>query len=136
LPYEFVDRTVVSGRTYVYRLEVLRLDGAAEIIAEQTISVGGSAPRQLALHQNHPNPFNPSTSIRFDLPETAHVKLRIYDVGGRLVRSLVDESLLPEFYALTWDGRDEQSREVGSGVYFYRLDVGDRVLTRRLVLIR
>jgi hypothetical protein len=134
--FEFVDRTVVSGQSYVYRLEAVRMDGEAEILAEYAYSVGGTAPRHLALHQNHPNPFNPATSIRFDLPETAHVKLRIYDVGGRLVRSLVDENLIPESYALIWDGRDEQSREVGSGVYFYRLDVGDRVLTRRLVLIR
>ncbi len=89
-----------------------------------------------ALHQNHPNPFNPSTTITFSLRERGAVSLAIYDVAGRLVRVLIDDVMEAGPRDVTWDGRDNAGRGAASGVYFYRLEAGEFVETRKMVLLR
>ncbi|HER43764.1 MAG TPA: T9SS type A sorting domain-containing protein, partial [Candidatus Eisenbacteria bacterium] len=90
----------------------------------------------IRLGQNFPNPFNPSTTIAFDLPRRSRVNLSIYDVQGRPVRT-VSDGILPEGRReVVWDGRDEQGNVVSSGVYFYRLTSGDHSLTRKMVLLK
>ncbi len=86
--------------------------------------------------QNAPNPFNPVTMIRFDLPQEAEVRLAIYDVTGRLVAALVDEYLEAGELAHLWDGKDESGQAVKSGIYFARLDAGEFTATRKMVLLR
>ncbi len=104
-----------------------------------TAAVGGErAPlRHVVLEQNSPNPFNPSTDIRFVLPAPAAVSLRIYDDAGRLVRILIDEPAMPAGdHGLTWNGLDAGGAPVRSGVYFYELQVGGRIHTRKMVLLK
>ncbi len=96
----------------------------------------GVLPRKFALYQNAPNPFNPTTSITFDIPEKADVSLEVYDLLGRRVEMLVDEEMRAGSYRVTWDGRDASGREVPSGVYFYRIKAGDDVANRRMLLIK
>lgn len=103
-------------------------------------------PHAFALYANYPNPFNPSTSIEYALPQEAEVSLVIYDILGQAVRRLVvDQRQAAGFYRLAWDGRNGAGRAVGSGVYFYRLrvrgvsgDTGDThfVQTRKMTLIK
>ncbi len=89
------------------------------------------------LYQNAPNPFNPLTWIGFDLPEPGHVTLRIYDVNGRAVRTLIDGVCRSGRTTLTWDGRNEAGDPVGSGVYLYRLDAGRKTVdTRKMTILR
>jgi len=96
-----------------------------------------SAPTQFALHQNVPNPFNPTTVIRYDVPAGGGmVSLNVYDVAGRLVRTLIDGRQAAGVREVTWDGRDQSGRTVSSGVYFYRLVAGEYVQTRKMVLIK
>lgn len=83
-----------------------------------------------------PNPFNPRTTLRFDLPGSALVHLAIYDLRGRLVRSLVDEELMPGAHATTWDGRDDTGAHVASGTYLARIDAGAQPASTWLTLIR
>jgi flagellar hook assembly protein FlgD len=90
----------------------------------------------LALHQNRPNPFNPSTTISFTLPEKARATLSIYDVQGRLMRTLVDEIFGEGYRERIWDGRDAGGSQVGSGVYFCRLTAGNKTLTKKMVLLK
>jgi hypothetical protein len=95
------------------------------------------APARTALHPNVPNPFNPLTTIRFDLARPGRVELRIYDVAGHVVRTLVDGELpAGRGHAAGWNGQDDAGRRVASGVYFYRLAAGDFTSTRRLVLLK
>jgi hypothetical protein len=89
-----------------------------------------------AFHPGFPNPFHTSTSISYSLPRREHVRIQVYDVNGRLVRSLVDEERGAKAHVATWDGRDSQGREVSSGVYFVRFEAGDKVFTRRSVVLR
>jgi len=85
---------------------------------------------------NAPNPFNPSTTIRFTLPEAGHVTLAVYDVNGRLVRTLVGGPLAAGCHSVVWDGKDAMGRAVASGVYVYRLTAPQGVVTKRMVLVR
>jgi hypothetical protein len=103
-------------------------------------STGIDQPPTLAspvlLHAVHPNPFNPLTAIRFDLARGGSVRLAVYDVAGRLVRTLVAAELAPGCHETSWDGRDAAGRAVGSGNYFARLDAGGTNVTVRMSLIR
>jgi hypothetical protein len=90
-----------------------------------------------ALGHNFPNPFNPSTAIRYTVPSPGgKVKLTVYDLSGRKVRTLVEASKGPGEYLVTWHGLDDENRELGSGVYFYRLEVGETRLERKMVLLK
>jgi hypothetical protein len=89
-----------------------------------------------SLEQNQPNPFNPGTSIPFSLGAASVVKLAIYDCQGRCVRTLVAEAMQPGEHRVLWDGRDTNGRAVASGLYFCRLQAGDFITTRRMVLLR
>jgi hypothetical protein len=93
-------------------------------------------PRAFALAQNVPNPFNPVTTIAYDLPEAAEVTLAIFDVSGRCVRTLVRGRQPAGRHRAMWSGTDDAGRRVASGVYFYRLLAGANSATRKMVMLR
>jgi lysophospholipase L1-like esterase len=93
-------------------------------------------PKRTALYQNHPNPFNPMTKIRFDLEHEVHVRLSIYDIAGRRVRTLVDRHMTAGAYTEIWDGCNANGETVASGVYFYRLQAGAKNFTRKAVFLK
>jgi hypothetical protein len=99
-------------------------------------AVGGAPGLATTLHANHPNPFNPTTTIRYELAAAGNVRLRVFDAAGRLVRTLVDTSEGAGAHDVTFDGRDDNGRPVASGVYFYRLDAGTTTQTRKMVLLK
>jgi len=80
-----------------------------------------SLPREFALMQNYPNPFNPTTTVRYDLPTQSHVTLKVYDLLGREVNTVVDAQQEPGRYAITWDGKTSSGHSASSGVYLYSL---------------
>ncbi|UCG52718.1 MAG: T9SS type A sorting domain-containing protein [Candidatus Latescibacterota bacterium] len=130
--FSFCDRSVHRGRTYSYRVIVLE-SGEVATSFETTISV---PPLALALYQNLPNPFNRSTEIGFNLDKDAWVALSVYDVSGKLVQTLVSRPLIAGEHTEVWDGRDMNGNRVASGIYFYRLEVGNKSLNRKAVLLR
>jgi len=86
--------------------------------------------------RNHPNPFNPGTTIAFELPRDMRVSLRVYDVSGRLVDVLIDDQIVRQgSNAVDWRGRDLTGRLVPAGVYYYRLEAGDLVETKSMMLL-
>jgi hypothetical protein len=93
-------------------------------------------PPSFRLHPSAPNPFNPQTTLRFDLPEAGAATLSVYDVSGRLVRVLADGPFPAGSHEIAWDGRDERGRAAGSGIYLARLESGLHRASRRMVLIR
>jgi len=101
-----------------------------------------SVPKTFELSQNYPNPFNPTTTIKYSLSsvgdgaETLPTTLRIYNVLGEVVRTLVDEPRSPGIYYQVWDGKDDQGKEVASGIYFYRLKAGKFSETKKMVLLK
>jgi hypothetical protein len=101
-----------------------------------TINAVGVIPRSFALLQNFPNPFNPSTEIGFDLPENSNVSLIIYNVTGQQVRTLVSDVLKAGQHRITWDGRDDANRTVGTGLYIYTIQAGAHSATKKMLLMR
>jgi hypothetical protein len=100
------------------------------------VSETGAARGALRL-ANHPNPFNPRTTIRYEIPAPAVVELTIHDAGGRLVRRLLSEAFTgPGVHTITWDGTSDGGRPAASGVYHYRLEAGGAAETKRMVLVR
>jgi hypothetical protein len=116
---------------------------SSERISESTFTVTGISPtdapevREFALLGNVPNPFNPRTTIRYQLAARSNVELSIFDLSGRLVRTLVSQSQDgPAVYEVRWDGIDAQGRPVASGNYFYRLKAADFEQARRMTLLK
>jgi hypothetical protein len=96
-----------------------------------------AGPRlEFALAQNMPNPFGKGTSIEYVVPEPALVSLQVFDVNGRLIRTLVNGAVERGSHRIQWDGRDSQGSVLSSGVYFYRLENGDKTITKKSVLLR
>lgn len=93
-------------------------------------------PDQFELHPNYPNPFNPSTHIRYGVPQTAYVTIRIFNVLGRLVSELVSEEKQAGYYDVEWNGRDRSGAPAPSGVYFYRFDTDGFRATRSMILLK
>jgi hypothetical protein len=98
--------------------------------------VDGAIPGVTALYSNYPNPFNPSTTIPFNLSSGQQVTLRIYNARGMLIRTLRDEMFPAGFHRVEWDGRDDNGQGVATGVYFVRLVAGTFETTRKMVMIR
>ena len=102
-----------------------------------------SLPENYSLDANYPNPFNPATTIPFQVGGSqfmvhspVHTSLKIYNILGRLVRTLVDEEKAPGSYKIIWDGKDNSGKEVGSGIYFYQLRTEEYTATKKMVLLR
>ena len=118
--YAYEDHTITAGRWW-YRLRQLDLDKSvqySEPVSAVFTGNGTGAPTEIALHQNFPNPFNPTTTITYDLPKSAHVTLVVYDMLGREVATLVNGGEEAGFKSVVLD-----SGSLASGVYFYRLQV-------------
>lgn len=132
---QFTDRSVEEGIVYQYRLEA---EGHPDLFIEtEAIEIPIVHAR---LYQNHPNPFNPSTTIPFTVPGGAgskkYVHLAVYDVKGTLVRTLVSDVFTGGRHEATWDGRNRRGVHVASGIYFAKLSLEGFKATRKLVLLR
>jgi flagellar hook assembly protein FlgD len=94
-------------------------------------------PDGFALHENYPNPFNPSTTIGYTIPKSGNLTLVVYDVTGREIRTLESGAVTPGYHSVRWDGRDNRGSTVSSGAYFFQLRVsGGFVQTRKMILSR
>ncbi len=129
--FRFVDDTVEPGNTYFYRLDV-SIDGRRRELYRGSAFVPAVS---FVLRQNIPNPFNPFTTISFDLPEPEVVSLDVFDVSGAFIATITTGALPAGRHQRVWDGRDSRGTRVGSGVYLYRLQAGKRVQTRKMLLL-
>lgn len=137
-------RSALASDNDVRRRNCCRRGEVRIVISPETlreIDSGATTPRvagktPFVLHANHPNPFNPSTRIRFTLESESRVSLVIYDVSGRPVRALVSGTRPSGNHVAEWDGRDNAGRNVASGVYLYRIIAGNAAITRKAVLLR
>ena len=97
---------------------------------------GLSLPTEFALHNNYPNPFNPVTNIVYDIPEVTDVTLEIYNVMGQRVRTLAQGSHEPGRYQIVWNATNDFGQGLSSGMYIYRIQAGDFVSVKKLVLMK
>jgi hypothetical protein len=137
----FFDSGWFSGAGYCYKVSAVDVHGNESeyaVLTDEQITGDEPIPVPDAtfLAQNFPNPFNPRTTISFGLKEKSNVSLKIYDTAGRLVTSLVDDSLPAGEYLVDWNGLDKGGKPVASGVFLYKLVAGKFVRTRKMVLLR
>ena len=133
LSFSCLDNGVEPGRSYIYTIEYSGGSGWKILFETEEISVPAAAA---ALFQNHPNPFNPSTTIRYYLPEEGRVTIDIVDVAGRKILTLFDGSRESGHHEARWNGVGGSGRPVSSGVYFCVMRSGRQCLTRKMTLLR
>jgi hypothetical protein len=141
--YTFEDADLPAVQVLYYYLRQIDLDGSttrSRVLEVQVAATAASSPAlpwTNALHQNFPNPFNPETTIAFDLSEEAVVNLTIYDMAGQVVRELAAGKVMAAgHYKSLWDGRDNSGNRVGSGLYFYRLGADDFTSVKKMILLK
>ncbi len=132
--YSFTDEAPLNGTNY-YRLVDINIAGYRTYHGPITVTVG--RPTAYALAQNYPNPISRgATTIKYALKEPGRTTLRIYNIMGQEVRTLVDGEQVANFYTVAWDGRNGKGREVANGVYFYHLTSGGFSDTKRMAVVR
>jgi hypothetical protein len=136
--YAFADREVVEGITYYYWLEDVDIHGNRASHGPVTARVRSTVakPIKLVLDQNSPNPFSTTTEIRYGLPEACQVRLSIYDMAGREIRTLVDESQGAGYRVVRWDGRTETGEDAAAGMYFCRIVAGAHSETSSMIFMK
>lgn len=134
-PGSFVLTDSPPAGTWRYRIEALDLAGRVQQSGETVVTAG--SPLVFRLHPAQPNPFNPHTAIRLDLPRTALCDLRVVDVSGRTIRRLLAGGAGPGTVEVTWDGTDDDGHSVGSGVFFVRAAAdGEGRAVQKVVLLK
>jgi flagellar hook assembly protein FlgD len=93
-------------------------------------------PKSYNLAQNFPNPFNPSTTIKYDMKDKGLVTLKVYNVAGQLVRTLANSVKNAGSYTVAWDGKNDRGGSVASGIYFYKMETKDFSQTKKMVMLR
>ncbi len=126
--YSFIDYDVLAGK-YSYRLKQIDLDGTFEYSNEFEVEV--SLPQEFLLSQNYPNPFNPGTKISFAIPSQEFVTIKVYDILGREVATLVNDYKTAGTYAVEFN-----AARFASGVYFYQMQAGNFIETKKMVLLK
>ena len=131
--YSYTDKNLNGGK-YYYRLKQIDFDGSYEY--SNVIEVSVNIPTVFSLEQNYPNPFNPATIIKYSIPENSYVTLKIYDILGDEIETLVNEEKPAGTYELEFNSHSSDVRNLTSGVYFYQLKAGSFVETKKMVLLK
>ncbi len=147
------EKYIVAGKNFVADIPV-RLEKPEDITAEKVILVDinknrvakteveivyGAAPDlplDYILYQNYPNPFNPNTTVSFQVPQSCHVKLIIYNILGQEVKKLFSEQISQGKYSVQWDGLNEEGERMASGTYIYRITAGDFIQSKKMILLK
>ena len=147
--YSYIDKNVLVGETLWYTLVSVDMNGVREVFGPVSVVVNennihrqdaGTIPETYSLSQNFPNPFNPSTSINFNLPathdESTLVKLNIYDLQGRLIQTVFRGYMAAGSYQFTWNGKNAQGLRMASGVYIYSLETSAFNMSKKMMLVQ
>ena len=126
--YSFIDENVSAGK-YLYRLKQIDTDGQFEY--SKIINVDLNSPAKLELGQNYPNPFNPTTTISFTLPNSGEVRLTVYNSIGEQVAEIINSFKEAGIHTINFDGA-----KLMSGAYFYKLEIGYQILTKKMLLVK
>jgi len=140
---EYTDTNVLVGTRYYYKISAFDFSGNEGKFSEEVSVVtgvegraGGEVPKEFALEQNFPNPFNPETLIKFSLPKSAHVRLTVYTLLGQPVRTLIDAERSAGYHQVTWDGKDAAGNPLASGIYVYRIEAGDFAAMKKMIFLK
>jgi hypothetical protein len=134
--YSYADNTVTEKGEYFYRLAEIDVNGNTTYYGPMSIGFGGEIPAAYLLAQSMPNPSSGKTSISFALKKPGNTSLKIYNIAGQTVKTLVSENRPAGNYTIAWDGRDDRGQKVSNGIYLYRLISGDFQATKKITVLR
>ena len=129
---ELAQVNLVNSTLRRANLQGVDMTGATLVKAD----LSGLVPATYQLSQNYPNPFNPETTLRYALPRDEKVQLKVFNIRGQLVKTLVNEDVKAGHHSVIWKGRDDADQMVASGIYFVQMQAGDYRQARKLVLIK
>ena len=132
LSYEFVILEV-NGASCQFALDDIYWSGGGELM---TVSNTNSLLEEFVLKDNYPNPFNPVTTLRYELAVNTNVKITIYDMMGRLVKILADKIEMAGYKSIKWNGTNDRNEPVSAGLYLYTIQAGDYRQTKKMVLLK
>ncbi|MDP6877460.1 MAG: T9SS type A sorting domain-containing protein, partial [Candidatus Marinimicrobia bacterium] len=118
----------IDGDTLTFEVPIV-----VQVVSAVTESF---APEQFSLHQNYPNPFNPVTTLRYDLPENSLVNITIYDMMGREVKTIVNQTQDAGYRSVVWDATNDYGNPVSAGIYLYQIQAGNYIQTKKMVLLK
>ncbi|SVA91147.1 uncharacterized protein METZ01_LOCUS144001, partial [marine metagenome] len=130
---------------YYWLVEALDSDGfivgsnnnTSNVIVVGTLAIDGDLiPVEFALRQNYPNPFNPVTTLRYDLPENAMINITIYDMLGREVKTLINQTQDAGYKSVIWNATNDYGKPVSAGIYLYQIQAGKYISTKKMVLLK
>jgi flagellar hook assembly protein FlgD len=131
----FVEKT--DGTSMGYAVSAIReitFSGLPTSVKDQELMQ--TVLSSFAVYQNYPNPFNPTTTFQYDIPHNGEVNIAVYDIQGRLVRSLANLAQQAGRHTVMWDARNNAGANVSSGTYFCRIDFNNAVLVKKLILLK
>jgi Ca-activated chloride channel homolog len=144
LPYSLIAIVNGSERSYVdkgnkkegstYRLDIVGIDGT--VLKTTYLNIDKNVPRFFTLFDNFPNPFNPTTTIAFELPLTSFVSLKVYNVLGQAITTLVHEKMNRGYHSIQWEGINSSGTQLSSGIYIYELCVNDFVARKKMLMVK
>jgi predicted CXXCH cytochrome family protein len=138
----YTDAAVSNGSTYYYKVSAFDFSGNQSPVSSEVSSlvtgVGEQTglPKEFGLNQNHPNPFNPSTQIRYQLPSAVHVKISVYNTLGSLVTILVDQEQAAGYYNVTFNGHDKAGNTLATGIYLYKMEAGSFTSIKKMMFVK
>jgi hypothetical protein len=137
IPVEFMGNERENSFVNLEGIKLAGADGSLiNTVARTNSSEVKVIPGAFALHQNFPNPFNPSTKIRFDLPEAGNVNLSIYNLMGQKIRTLSSDNMTPGYHAIIWDGTNDIGSQVATGMYFYSIQSSEFQATKKMLFLK
>ncbi len=127
--YSYTDNAIEASGKYLYRLKQIDIDGSFEY--SDVVEVNLGTPQVFELKQNFPNPFNPTTSIQFNLPQDGHVRLSVFNIVGEEVRELLNNNIAAGYHSVNFD-----ASSLNSGLYLYKIEAGNFVQIRKMMLVK
>ena len=143
----FVDSRYGYQAHLIFGDEGYSLEGLKELLkkkqesllakrGERIDDILSEMPKEYKLFNNYPNPFNPSTTIKYSIPKVSNVKIQVYNMMGQLIKTLVNETKAPGFYNVVWNGTNESASKVASGIYFYRFESDNFVANNKMIYLK
>ncbi|MDZ7764852.1 MAG: T9SS type A sorting domain-containing protein [Melioribacteraceae bacterium] len=126
--------TLDAGEFRIYTTE--KLPTPEGDILSDVQDIEDTLPTKYSLSQNYPNPFNPSTTIKFTIPQSGFVSLKVYNILGQEVKTLLSKEINTGAYSVDWNGTNNYGDQLSSGVYFYRIEAGDFIESKKMLFIK
>ena len=137
IPVKFNGSTYDIGQVEIDNIKVAGFSGnLINYVSRTAISEVKLIPSDFSLQQNFPNPFNPSTEIRFDLPEEGQVELSVFNMQGQKVRTLESGKMTPGYHAIIWNGTNDNGSRVSTGMYFYSIQTNKFQAVRKMLFLK